>query len=525
MKDNKKEPKLTYALDPSGKMVYIGRVERGKNCNCRCPKCNEPLIAKHGNERGRQPHFAHDKGSNCHGAYMSALHKLSEQIIEEEKAVMAPAYKEIGKKRLSFKEVKIETRVERKDLQPDIVGITEDGLRWFVEIRNTHEVDETKKNKLIESEITCLEIDVREQTLDNLKSFLLESVESREWINNPNYDRRIAEPQRKRVSQVEKLLKENQEITIPSYGNLESKKIIIKDVSVLSRSDDGLLSRIKVISSDSIPYIFRIGSYIVLKSCTHSEEDIECDELTITTDHLFHNSDDPKYALDIQWLYHYATEIKRKERISVYDNDPKFENRPMVDCNTVCEYRPLNGKCIYKIDEYDVKGINYIVCNKYKRLKDKKEIVLKHREEDESSIAISNQIDANNVNQEATASLLHRTQSDDCLPFEMLWTINDYYNQLLSTGSYITKKGITTCVIKCNMTNNGILVLYKDPDEVKTYLPFHIDIVSIDGGKPIQNTVSGFSSTKHALQNYNKRLSAMGGSRNSQPDSKNDMPF
>ena len=113
----------------------------------------------------------------------------------------------------------------------------------------------------------------------------------------------------------------------------------------------------------------------------------------------------------------------------------------MVDCNTVCEYRPLNGKCIYKIDEYDVKVINYIVCNKYKRLKDKKEIVLKHREEDESSIAISNQIDANNVNQEATASLLHRTQSDDCLPFEMLWTINDYYNQLLSTGSYITKKG------------------------------------------------------------------------------------
>ena len=107
----------------------------------------------------------------------------------------------------------------------------------------------------------------------------------------------------------------------------------------------------------------------------------------------------------------------------------------------------------------------------------------------------------------------------------MLWTINDYYNQLLSTGSYITKKGITTYVIKCNMTNNGILVLYKDPDEVKTYLPFHIDIVSIDGGKPIQNTVSGFSSTKHALQNYNKRLSAMGGSRNSQPDSKNDMPF
>ena len=29
MKDNQKEPKLTYALDAFGKMVYIGSVERG----------------------------------------------------------------------------------------------------------------------------------------------------------------------------------------------------------------------------------------------------------------------------------------------------------------------------------------------------------------------------------------------------------------------------------------------------------------------------------------------------------------
>ena len=89
MGGDNKEPKLTYALDSSGKMVHISSVERGLSCNCRCPKCNEFLVAKLGHEGGRQPHFAHHKGSDCHGSYMSALHKLAEQIIEEEKAVMA----------------------------------------------------------------------------------------------------------------------------------------------------------------------------------------------------------------------------------------------------------------------------------------------------------------------------------------------------------------------------------------------------------------------------------------------------
>ena len=37
MKGNQKEPKLTYALDAFGKMVYIGSVDRGLSCHCRCP--------------------------------------------------------------------------------------------------------------------------------------------------------------------------------------------------------------------------------------------------------------------------------------------------------------------------------------------------------------------------------------------------------------------------------------------------------------------------------------------------------
>lgn len=205
MKEKKIEPKLTYALDASGTMVRIDDVvNRGLACNCRCPKCKELLIARLGHEGGRQRHFAHQRGSDCHGAYMTTLHLLAEQILEKEKAVMVPAYKEIDSQRLTFKDVEVEKRVERKDLQPDVVGITEDELRWHIEIRNTSEINEQKLKKIKDSSITCLEIDVREQTLENLKSFLLDSTEKRVWINNPHYDFCIEEKKRRRIYLIEK---------------------------------------------------------------------------------------------------------------------------------------------------------------------------------------------------------------------------------------------------------------------------------------------------------------------------------
>lgn len=182
---------LTYALNKQNKMVYIEDVRRGRACGCRCPFCEEPLDAKKG-YGGHVPHFAHQNNKKCKQAYMTALHMLAEQIIEKEKAVMAPAYKEIEKKKLTFKDVKVERREERKDLQPDIVGVSEDGLKWAIEIRNTHEINPPKLKKIKESKITCLEIDVRRQTLENLKAFLLDSSDFRNWVNNPIYDEIIA---------------------------------------------------------------------------------------------------------------------------------------------------------------------------------------------------------------------------------------------------------------------------------------------------------------------------------------------
>lgn len=508
MKGNQKEPKLTYALDTFGKMVYIGSVERGLSCNCRCPKCNESLVAKLGHEGGRQAHFAHIKDSDCHGSYMTALHKLAEQIIEEEKVVMAPAYKGIERQRLSFTQVEVELRVERKDLQPDIVGITEDGLRWIIEIRNTHKVDELKKAKLIESNFTCLEIDVREQTLENLKSFILESTENREWINNPNYDAQIVEANRKRVSKVEKYLLSCTELTIPAYENYDRKKISIKESFVLSKTDDKLFSQVKVLSSDGTPFVFNIGSQDIFESNIHKKLGSNCDELIIVTDNLSLEDDLYSSALDMSWSYHFATEKEQEEKIKEYRNSPKYEIKPSSDCISDCKYRPFNGECIYKKDTVTLNGIRHVVCDKEKRLKDEDEYQQYYRKRDDSFVSAKSTNDINNIYLKYKPQRhFQGTSTSENLPFKKSSIIENYYWDLKSSKSYKTKIGYYAEIIKCDIVSNIILLLYKDPVEERTITPYHVAVISTDNNNIIPKDVAVFININSALNSYNERLS------------------
>lgn len=436
MKVNYKEPKLTYALDSSGKMVHIGSVKRGLSCNCRCPKCNEFLVAKLGHDGGRQQHFAHRKGSDCSGSYMTALHKLAEQIIEKEKAVMAPAYKNISKQKLSFKNVEVEQRVERKDLQPDIVGITSDGSRWFIEIRNTHEVDEAKRAKLIESNITCLEIDVREQTLENLKSFLLESAENREWINNPIYIKQIEEIYRKKVSEIVKQFVEKPELH--PQGDI----ISLQNLSTFI-SEDGLYASIKAISSKGIPYLFHIGSQEVLEDIKPTKE---CNELLID--------------VDKRHFINGVVSMSNMERLYLYI--PKKE--------TELKVRKNKNKTGIRFDN----------------------------------------------------SLPER------LPFERFWTIEEYYEQLISSNSYKSEKGLSADIIKIRRITNRILLLYKDPNDVRNYWPYHIVIISVNSGDLIKNKVADFTNRKAAMDSFCERLEAMNSNiymRSLTGNNDNDLPF
>lgn len=192
---------LPYALNKDNKLVYIKDVRNGLACECVCPCCKEPLIARN-KGKTRIPHFAHVGGCDCPGYYETTLHILSKEIIKTEKAIMLPAYKILEFQRIEFEEVEVEERKDCSNLQPDCVGITKEGLRIHIEFFVTHQIDDYKKSKIKERSINCIEINIpRDFPLDEkqLKEFLLFSHESREWINYPYGDQLCSEQQKGQI--------------------------------------------------------------------------------------------------------------------------------------------------------------------------------------------------------------------------------------------------------------------------------------------------------------------------------------
>lgn len=188
------EENITFAKLRNGSFVSIDDVPSGLACNCICVECNKPLIARKG--LIRIPHFAHSSNEHglcsASGCYMTLLHQLSEQIIKNNKCVMLPGFCDvIPPKKIEFVKVEVEERNDRTDYQPDIVGITEDGVRYVIEIKNTNGIKEDRRKKIEENDLICLEIDVSKIKLDCLEKFLLEEIKSRYWINNPYYYKEV----------------------------------------------------------------------------------------------------------------------------------------------------------------------------------------------------------------------------------------------------------------------------------------------------------------------------------------------
>ncbi len=215
---------LRWALDNEGELVFINNVANGLACNCVCPHCKSRLIARNGGEK-REAHFAHEKGSDCGEGYETALHLLAKEIISKEKKIMCPTYKGLDiplTNQCTFQSVEVEERNDSNDLQPDCVGVTEDGMRIHIEIFVTHRVDDEKMAKLKKENLNCMEINISRDFPDDIElltDYLLNKQEKRNWINFPYGEmiwkeeekkRKILEEEEKRRIEEEKRLKEEQ---------------------------------------------------------------------------------------------------------------------------------------------------------------------------------------------------------------------------------------------------------------------------------------------------------------------------
>ena len=178
---------FSWAENKDGRMVHVDDVPRGIDCGCICPNCQEVLLARKGEVR--EHHFAHhseDRGANLKICYMVTLYKLAEQIIKKKKRLHAPSYYGIFKdKDLIFQTVEIDNHFEREDKQPDVIATTEDGQQYLIEFIFQWKVQH--KQAIDYKNLNCIEIDLSNQTLESVESFLLNSSDNKKWLNCETY--------------------------------------------------------------------------------------------------------------------------------------------------------------------------------------------------------------------------------------------------------------------------------------------------------------------------------------------------
>lgn len=128
---NNKYKNFTYALR-NNELIYIEDVESGLSCNCVCPACNGKLIAKKGEKM------------------LIILH------------IIPPVY-----------------------IETDSYGMN---IKLFPEMKVTHKVDDAKLEKIRNTGISAIEIDLSKYdriiSKSELKDILVNSSKNKSWLYN-----------------------------------------------------------------------------------------------------------------------------------------------------------------------------------------------------------------------------------------------------------------------------------------------------------------------------------------------------
>lgn len=277
-----------YALNSDNELVFIDHVPNGKDCGCFCPNCKEQMVAKNGGEF-KEHHFAHISGIDCGGYRESLLHIWSKQIIEENKMLSIPTYTSLTgghlflvdsehehekifslpQREQYFKSIEIEKWSDANDLKPDIVGVTKDGLIYWIEIYVTHKCSDEKLAKIKENNINCIEIKIPSEIEDKnqLQEFLLSSTdtENKYFINYPYGESLIREQKRNYLNELKstcRIVKPDScnsyffnHILAKQYTELlqKQKNDILFTLSYFSQSDDFLKTQLEqIIKCDTL---------------------------------------------------------------------------------------------------------------------------------------------------------------------------------------------------------------------------------------------------------------------------------
>ncbi len=189
----------SFALDKNGRVRAVSEVPRGRACDCACPSCGAPVVARQGDVR--EWHFAHSSGVECGAGAETALHRAAKQLLLDSQGMTVPevriqdtvtlpdgrsgtgeAYR--PEAWVDFQAVELEKEVG--GIRPDVVVTTGDAP-LFVEVAVTHFAEPQKKSVLESLGVPCIEVNLALVERDcwaweALKHVLIETAHHKQWL-------------------------------------------------------------------------------------------------------------------------------------------------------------------------------------------------------------------------------------------------------------------------------------------------------------------------------------------------------
>jgi hypothetical protein len=187
-------------------LVSPGEVPRGRACDCVCPGCEHPVLARQGTER--EWHFAHTRGQACAEGYGVSIHELAKQLIRERKELLLPALEAVvsgsdvtgrflEERELLFdgKTVVLDecrTRQARDEVTADVSG-TLKGREILVEVTVFHRLMPEKRRRLVDTGLASFQIDLGafktvQATRQRLENAIFREPGNRSWIHHPRLE-------------------------------------------------------------------------------------------------------------------------------------------------------------------------------------------------------------------------------------------------------------------------------------------------------------------------------------------------
>lgn len=309
---------LGWAINKNGETVCVSDVPKGIACDCHCPYCNAPLLAKKG--KIRKYHFAHAKGLECQHGYEASIHLLAKEVFQKTKTLCLPRFAlryeckkgmerilinnskknkdrdfeihdneliermsieasdslyyadDKQKPPITFDNVLIEQF--RGDVKPDAIAVKA-GHELFVEFFFSHAVDNEKYLKLVESKSACVEIDLSNVVLKNdrdtdyasMGKYIADKSNIR-WINYPDAIEKIRKKLSKGRNQYVNYKKTGAVMHRKSENEFHDHKRIYyskgESLSLYHQNCEYILNRVEKEIDDVCDYVKKLRTEIKL---------------------------------------------------------------------------------------------------------------------------------------------------------------------------------------------------------------------------------------------------------------------